>query len=160
MSPTFDGKNVSIKMNDEFIGRVDYLARKAKLSRHQLMKNLLELGVDELEDLKNIGLFKLGILARDVVRWCNLPISDPVTGDKSVPVTLDENLLARLDALAERADLSRAQLMRNLARVGVEGLENMDKVGLLKLITIIRDLPRYFRDVCKDGEQAMNALKR
>lgn len=160
MCPAFDGKNVSIKMNDEFIARVDYLARKARLSRHQLVKNLLEVGVEELEDLKNIGLFQLGILARDVAVWCNLPKSDPVTGDKAVPVTIDEDLLSRLDALAERADLSRAQLMRNLARVGVEGLENMDKVGLLKLITIIRDLPRYFRDVCKDGEQAMNALKR
>ncbi len=160
MSPTTDGKNVSIKMNEEFISRLDYLAHKAKLSRHQLLRNLLEVGIEELEDLKNIGMFQLGILARDVATWCNLPKSDPVTGEKAIPVTLDEKLLTRLDALAERADLSRAMLMRNLVRVGVEGLETMDKVGLVKLFTIVRDLPEYFRAVCEDGEQAANSLKR
>ncbi len=159
MCPASNEKNVTIKMNDVFISRLDYLAKKAKLSRHRLLKNLLDVGVDELKDLKKIGLFKLGVLARDVADWCNLKMTDPVTGDKSVPVTLDETFIAILDDLADQADLSRAQLMRNLVRVGVEGLETMDKVGILKLLTIIRELPDYYRSVCKDGENAVNALK-
>lgn len=160
MCPAIDEKNVTIKMNDEFIARLDYLHKKAKLSRHRLLKNLLEIGVDDMKDLQKIGLFKLGILARDVAEWCNFKISDPVTGDKSVPVTLDESFINELDDLAARANLSRAQLMRNLVRVGVEGLETMDKVGAIKLITIIRDLPEYFDSVCRDGENAINALKK
>lgn len=160
MCPASDEKIVTIKMKDEFIARVDYLARKAKMSRHQLLKNMLDVGVDELKDLKKIGLFKLGVLARDVAEWCNLKISDPVTGDKSVPVTLDETFVDILDDLASQADLSRAQLMRNLVRVGVEGLETMDKVGVLKLMTIIRELPDYFRAVCNDGENAVKAIKK
>lgn len=160
MSPATDEKNVTIKMNDEFIARVDYLAKKAKLSRHRLLKNLLEIGVDDMKDLQKIGLFKLGMLTRDVAEWCNFKISDPVTGDKSIPVTLDESINATLEDLASRADLSKAQLMRNLVRVGVEGLETMDKVGVLKLITIVRDLPGYFDAICKDGENAVKALKK
>lgn len=159
MCPAGNEKNVTIKMNDNFISRLDYLARKAKLSRHRLLKNLLDVGVDELNDYKKIGLFKLGVLTREVAEWCSLPMSDPVTGDKSVPVTLDEAFIAILDDLASQADLSRAQLMRNLVRVGVEGLETMDKVGIIKLMTIIRELPDYFRLVCKDGENAVNALR-
>lgn len=159
MCPAANEKNVTIKMNDTFIARVDYLAGKAKLSRHRLLKNLLDIGVDELNDFKKIGLFKLGVLARDVAEWCNLKMSDPVTGEKSIPVTLDETFIAILDDLATQADLSRAQLMRNLVRVGVEGLETMDKVGIIKLMTIIRELPDYFRLVCMDGENAVNALK-
>ena len=159
MYPASNEKNVTIKMNDTFIARLDSLSIKARMSRHQLLKNLLDVGVDELNDYKKIGLFKLGVLARDVAEWCNLPMSDPVTGERSVPVTLDESFIAILDDLATQADLSRAQLMRNLVRVGVEGLEAMDKVGVLKLITIIRELPRYFKSVCKDGENAVNALR-
>lgn len=159
MCPASNEKNVTIKMNDDFIARLDYLANKAKLSRHKLLKNLLDVGVDELNDFKKIGLFKLGVLTRDVAEWCNLKISDPVTGDKSVPVTLDETFIEILDSLATQADLSRAQLMRNLVRVGVEGLETMDKVGIIKLFTIIRELPDYYRSVCMDGENAVNALK-
>ena len=159
MCPETNTKNVTIKMNDDFIARLDYLATKARLSRHKLLKNLLEVGVDELNDFKKIGLFKLGVLTRDVAEWCNLKISDPVTGEKSVPVTLDEFFIAILDDLATQADLSRAQLMRNLVRVGVEGLETMDKLGVIKLMTIIRELPDYFKLVCKDGENAVNALK-
>lgn len=159
MCPASNEKNVTIKMNDTFIARLDYLARKAKMSRHQLLKNLLDVGVDELNDYKKIGLFKLGVLTREVAEWCNLPMSDPVTGEKSVPVTLDEPFIAILDDLATQADLSRAQLMRNLVRVGVEGLEAMDKVGIIKLMTIIRELPDYFRLVCMDGENAVNALR-
>jgi metal-responsive CopG/Arc/MetJ family transcriptional regulator len=147
-------------MNDTFIARLDYLAKKAKLSRHRLLKNLLEIGVDELKDLQKIGLFKVGVIARDVAEWCNFKVSDPVTGDKSIPVTLDETFLVILDDLATRADLSRAKLMRNLIRVGVEGLETMDKIGVIKLMTIIRELPDYFRHVCEDGENAVNALKK
>lgn len=159
MCPASSGKIVTIKMNADFIARLDYLARKAKLTRHQLLKNLLDVGVDELKDLKKIGLFKLGVIARDVAEWCNLPLSDPVTGDKSIPVTLDEAFVAILEDLASQADLSRAQLMRNLVRVGVEGLEAMDKVGIIKLMTIIRELPDHFKSVCKDGENAVNALR-
>jgi predicted DNA-binding ribbon-helix-helix protein len=159
MSPTTNEKIVTIKMNDTFISRLDYLARKAKMSRHQLLKNLLDVGIDELNDFKKIGLFKLGVLARDVADFCNLKMSDPVTGDKSVPVTLDETFIAILDDLATQADLSRAQLMRNLVRVGVEGLETMDKIGIIKLMTIIRELPNHFRSVCNDGENAVIAIK-
>lgn len=159
MCPASNEKIVTIKMNDTFIARLDYLARKAKLTRHQLLKNLLDVGVDELNDLKKIGLFRLGVITRDVAELCNLKKSDPVTGDKSIPVTLDEPFVAILDDLATQADLSRAQLMRNLVRVGVEGLEAMDKVGIIKLMTIIRELPDYFRLVCKDGENAVNALR-
>lgn len=159
MCPETNTKNVTIKMNDDFIARLDYLATKARLSRHKLLKNLLDVGVDELNDFKKIGLFKLGVLTRDVAEWCNLKISDPVTGDKSVPVTLDESFIVILDDLATQADLSRAQLMRNLVRVGVDGLEKMDKLGIIKLMTIIRELPDYFKLVCKDGENAVNALR-
>lgn len=160
MSPATDEKNVTIKMNDEFIARIDYLAKKAKLSRHRLLKNLLEVGVDEMNDLKKIGLFKLGIMARDVADWCNLKMTDPVSGDKAIPVTLEESFVATMDGLASQADLSRAQLMRNLVRVGTESLETMDKIGAIKLMTIIRDLPDYFRSVCMDGENAANSIKK
>lgn len=159
MGQATDEKTVTIKMNDEFIARVDYISNKAKLSRHRLLKNLVEVGVEDLNDIKKIGLFKLGIMARDVAEYCGIQRSDPVTGDKSIPVTLEATLIDNLESLALQADLSRAQLMRNLVRVGIEGLEQLDKIGAIKLITIIRELPGYFESVCKDGEKAVNALK-
>lgn len=153
-------KHIAIKMNDEFIARLDKMAKEAKLSRNQLIKNILDVGLDELEKLKQIGVFQLGIYLRDLheaISSKNKKNFDPISGERPIPIKLDEDFINRLDMLAEKAGLSRHQLLKNIIRAGLEEVETLSKVGIIKLGVIFRDLPESFRAICEKGEAALTA---
>lgn len=152
-------KHIAIKMNEEFIARLDKIAQEAKLSRNQFMKNLLDVGVDELKKLKQVGVFQLGIYIRDlhesISSKSRKKIIDPISGEKPIPIKLDEEFINLLDELAEKAGLSRHQLMKNIIRVGLEQTEILAKVGVVRVAVIFRDLPESFRAIFKKGEKAL-----
>lgn len=149
-------RDIAIRMNPEFIARVDKLANLVRVSRHQLMKNMIEVGVEELELLSCVGVLQLGILIRDLMNGASAgKPKDPIIGNKPIPVALDTTYVARLDKLADKAGLPRHQLMKNLLRVGVEEAESMVRIGVLQFVILMRDLPGAFREVCKAGERAL-----
>lgn len=154
-------KHIAIKMNDEFIARLDKIAKEAKLSRNQLIKNILDVGFDELVKLKQVGVFQLGIYIRDLHESISnkhkKKIIDPISGERPIPIKLDEEFINKLDELAEKAGLSRHQLLKNIIRVGLEEAEILSKVGIIKLGVIFRDLPESFRAICEKGEAALTA---
>lgn len=57
--------------------------------------------------------------------------------EKGIPITvwLDEDTVTLINDLAEKADMSRSRLVRNLIKVGADELKTMDSWGL---ITILR----------------------
>lgn len=151
-------KNISIKLNDDFISRLDKIAGIGNLSRHQLAKNIIEVGIEELETLKRIGVFQLGILIRNLTEKRIKP-KDTASGEKPIPIKLDDNFIDRLDKLASKAELSRHQLMKNLLQVGLEEVEAFAKIGAIRLAVIIRDLPKSLRKICDMGEVALRAAE-
>lgn len=153
------GRNIAIKMNDEFIARLDKLANRIDVTRTKLMKNFIQVGIEELEEMKSIGFFQLGLMVRDVGEAIQLGkmISDQVSGDKPIPIKIDDDYIDRLDALAEKAGLSRHQLMKNLLDVGVIEFETMDKVGVMSLMLLARDLHGAFKRISSRGEKALKA---
>ncbi len=153
-------KEISIKMNKEFIERLDKLAHMGKISRRQLLKNFLEVGVIEVEGLKDIGIFQAAIFIRDLQEKRSGIKKMPaiVGGEIPIPIKIDEEFLYRLDKLAERADLSRHQLMKNILLVGVEETEALAKLGIVQMVIIIHDLPESFAKFFKVGEKALKAV--
>ena len=64
-----------------------------------------------------------------------------VRGDKkALTVWIDTGLMERIDKLAEKADITRSKLVTNMIEVSVETLEKSQKVGLLQLSLIMRDM--------------------
>jgi len=51
-----------------------------------------------------------------------------------VGIKLDRKLLERLDAQADKINLNRAQLTRNLIDSGLDELEFYDKIGFLGIV--------------------------
>lgn len=153
-------REVSIKMNEGFISRLDKLARMGKLSRRQLMKNFLEVGVIEIEGLKDIGIFQAAILIRDLQerRSGGKRLPDVVGGEIPIPIKIDKEFLGRLDMLAERAGLSRHNLMKNILLVCAEQTENLAKLGIVQTVVVICDLPESFSRFFKAGEKALKAV--
>lgn len=160
MTRSQDEKSIAIKMNSEFIVRLDRLAELVKIPRSRLAKNLVEVGMEELEIWSCVGVLQLAILVSDFTK--NKPTArpkDPVSGDNPIPIFIHESDVLRLDNLAAKAGISRHQLIKNLLRVGVEEGEVMARMGMLKFVVLMRDLPAAFHEVCKMGDRALRAGK-
>lgn len=59
---------------------------------------------------------------------------------KNVSVWLEPELIARMDKLVQKAEISRAKFIENILRMSVEELEVVDKLGIFKFSLILRDL--------------------
>ncbi len=59
---------------------------------------------------------------------------------RRVTVWLPEELIDRADRLAEKGELERGRLLRNIIEVGIESLEKSEKVGLLQFSLLMRDM--------------------
>jgi predicted DNA-binding protein len=53
-------------VDKKFVDRLDKLADKAGLTRAKLAENLLEIGVDQLEVLKTLGIMSTALVFRDL----------------------------------------------------------------------------------------------
>lgn len=66
---------------------------------------------------------------------------DEVMSDsRRVTVWLPDELITRADRLADKADMERGRLLRNMIQSGVEMLESSEKVGVLQLSLLMRDI--------------------
>lgn len=155
-------KQISVKLADDIIQTLDKHAASFGKTRHDLIKGILEMGVDEINDLQHVGVFQLGMLVRDLHYGIKdklgmTPKAKNEGEGKPIPIKLSEDFIGRLDELAARADISRHHLMKNFIKVGLEELAVLEKVGLFKVATLLRDLRKGFKQVCSLGEKAFKA---
>jgi metal-responsive CopG/Arc/MetJ family transcriptional regulator len=67
-------------------------------------------------------------------------------GDKqAVTIWIKKDLVTKIDALAEKGDLTRSKLISNLVEVGVEELTIMNKVGIWAMAKIYEDIRQRLR---------------
>jgi len=65
---------ITLRLDKKVIDRIDILAKKAGISRHQLILNMITVGTEELELYADLGFFKLNIALRELHRkFKNLP---------------------------------------------------------------------------------------
>lgn len=65
----------------------------------------------------------------------------------SVTVWVDEEMLERIDRLADKVNLSRSRFMRNLVEISLDDLEAMDAVGLVTLLLKIEKAKDRFKQL-------------
>jgi metal-responsive CopG/Arc/MetJ family transcriptional regulator len=63
-----DKKQVLIRLQENQIERLDHYAKKIKVSRNQVISNLIDVGLDDLRMLEKTGLLVLGAGLRDLIR--------------------------------------------------------------------------------------------
>lgn len=63
---------------------------------------------------------------------------------KQYNVQLEDNVIERIDRLAETLDLSRSQVLRNLIMVALEDAEILNKTGILKVLKIGSNVRKKF----------------
>lgn len=149
-------KTVSVKLGEQWITRLDKLAKAAGLSRHQLMRNMIQVGVNGISLASKVGLFQIGLAIRDLL---DLRKKAEPGEEKPLPLRIDEKLLDKVDAFAARGGLSRHQLMRNLIHLGIDELEGASRVGVLQTSVWLRDLEEAIKKVIRNGSKAAHAVK-
>jgi len=155
-------KQISVKLTDDIIQTLDKYAERIGKSRHDLIKTILEMGVDEIDNLKKVGIFQVGMKLRDLHNGIQgkLRIKTTASNDgegKPIPVKLSEEFIEKLDRLAEPADITRHKLMQNFIKVELQELVFLDKSGILTLAISIRDLGKGIKKIYAIGRKAFNA---
>lgn len=152
-------KTTTIKLDSGWLDRLDQLAKRAGLSRRQLMINMVDVGLDQINVLKKLGFFKVGLLVRQISEKSGMAHTWKETGElKPTPVTLKEATWDHLDNLSEAGDISRHKLVRNILYVGIEQLESFKKVGIFQINDACKWLKKAFIEIIEDGQKAMNAV--
>jgi len=151
-------KMISVKLSQAWIDRLDILANKGKISRHQLVVNMLTEGGGQLRLLKRIGIFQIGLAIRDIKIPGITPSKPSEEIEKPIPIKIDEKLLEEIETLAEQAGLSRHQMMRNIIHVSTEELEMLMKSGIGPAVLIYESLKDSLKGIISDGEKAMRAV--
>ncbi len=153
-------KTTSIKLHTDWIKRLDDLAALGDLSRHHLMKNMIDVSLDEFTTLRALGFFKVGMALRDLQTRFWKPHVWRTTGDeKSIPITLSEDELSTIDRYAEECDLTRSQFMRNLIYLGIEELEFFKGIGFFKLNDAYNRISDTIKGIINDGQRALKAVE-
>ncbi len=64
---------------------------------------------------------------------------------EQVSIQLDTKLIKKIDARAKKLNLSRSQLLRNIIVIGNDDMDALDKLGLLNVTSLGRNIVNKIR---------------
>ena len=65
----------------------------------------------------------------------------------TIAVTIDPELLKKIDRLAGSVELSRSRFVENLLTAGVETIEDLESTGLWSTSKLVAEIKERFREV-------------
>ncbi len=71
---------------------------------------------------------------------------------KQYNVQLEDDVIERVDKLAEKFELNRSQILRNFILMGLEDAEILNKTGVLTVIKIGREIRKKFIEDIVEGK--------
>jgi predicted DNA-binding protein len=165
MTPKANEIQFTVNLETNVLDRLKSMAEYASLSRHKLMVNILQVGIEQLEVLENVGIFQIGILIRNMTESPEKAIDrkhrEAKNSEMPIPLRIEKNLVERLERLADRGDLTRQRLAQNIIKVGIEEIESGKKYGLTQAAIKFRDVQEMvqdlFTDILEVGKQAFYA---
>ena len=75
---------------------------------------------------------------------------------KQYNVQLEDEVIERIDRLAASLDLPRSQVIRNLIMVGLDDAEVLNKTGVLKVISVAKEVRRKFVEDIVGGKLSLD----
>lgn len=78
---------------------------------------------------------------------------------RTVGLWLNDDLVTRVDALAEKAGITRSKFLANMVEVNVKSLERADSVGILSMAILIRDLEEGLKGWVRQAKEEADRIK-
>lgn len=77
----------------------------------------------------------------------------------SVAIWLDKDMIRRLDAIAEKADISRSKLISNLLESGLDDAELLAKAGIIDLVMLVDAFKKRMKQTLQGQANLVEAIK-
>jgi len=124
-------QQIAIKLSENYILRLDDLARRGNTNRRQLMVNFIKIWMNELKESSSANFFQLAIILRSIEADMNQ--DDPRRAEfvesnlpeKPFPIILSRNDRLYIVSCAGRANMTRHHLMKSMIITGIEELEEL-----------------------------------
>jgi hypothetical protein len=163
MIPRIDEKQISIKLNETLVGRLDVLAKKGELNRNHLMLSFVNIWSSVLEEANLPGLFYIANLLR--VRENQMKgdyvyeheFTESRLPEKPFPIKFSESSVSNISAFASVNHVSRHLLLKTMIIVGIEELENITDGKNFQFGVIEPELHKRFSLIMKKGLTAFKA---
>ena len=72
-------QNVVFRMTPSEIERLDRMADKIGRTRSQLLRNLIVVGLEEIELFEKFGMVRASITVRDICSWMSMKVSKGIS---------------------------------------------------------------------------------
>ena len=124
-------KQIAIKLSENYISRLDDLARRGDTNRRQLMLNFIKIWLNELKEINKADFFHLAIILRGIE--ADMEQDDPRRTEfvesnlpeKPFPIILSRNDSLYIISCAGRANMTRHHMMKSMVITGIEELEEL-----------------------------------
>jgi hypothetical protein len=164
MTPNIDEKQISIKLNDFLIGRLDILAENGGLKRNHLMLSFVNLWLSVFETTRFILTFYVANLLRVHEAQMNQDLdvyehedSESKPPEKPYPIKLSEADSFKIRCHALKSHITRHQMLKIMIIVGIEELENVTDSKTYRFEDIEKRLFKEFKKIMEKGERAFKA---
>jgi hypothetical protein len=160
MLPRIDEKQISIKLNDLLIDRLDVLAKKGEMKRNHLMLSFVNIWLSVLEEARLPGLFYISNLLR--VRELQMngefviehEFTETRLPEKNLPIKFSESTIFTIYTFTNVSHISRHQLLKIMIIVGIEELEKITEGKPYQFGSIEKKLFDLFSMVMNKGFKA------
>ena len=166
-------KQIAIKLSENYISRLDDLARRGDTNRRQLMLNFIKIWLNELKEINKADFFHLAIILRGIE--ADMEQDDPRRTEfvesnlpeKPFPIILSRNDSLYIISCAGRANMTRHHMMKSMVITGIEELEELTDNKEYDFSVVEPKLKRAFGIIMAKGFRAFregirekNPLKR
>ena len=155
-------KQIAIKLSEEYISRLDNLAKRGKTNRRQLMVNFIRMWMEELKESSSANFFHLAIVLREIQADMEMDFnrrSEFVellhpSPEKPFPIMLNEDDCLYIVSAAGRSNMTRHNFMKKLVITGIEELETITRDQKYEFSVVEPKLKRAFGIIMAKGVRA------
>jgi hypothetical protein len=153
-------KQIAIKLSENYISRLDDLARRGNTNRRQLMVNFIKVWMDELKESNSVNFFHLAIILRSIEADMEQDYSrrsefiESNLPEKPFPIMLTEDDGLYVVSCAGRANMSRHHMLKNMVITGIEELAELTNNQEYDFSVVEPKLKRAFGIIMAKGFRA------
>jgi hypothetical protein len=153
-------KQIAIKLSENYISRLDDLARRGNTNRRQLMVNFIKVWMDELKESNSANFFHLAIILRSIEADMEQDYSrrsefiESNLPEQPFPIMLTEDDSIYVVSCAGRANMTRHHMMKNMVITGIEELEELTDRKKYDFSVVEPKLKRAFGIIMAKGFRA------
>jgi hypothetical protein len=155
-------KQIAIKLSEEYISRLDDLAKRGSTNRRQLMVNFIRLWMEELKESSSANFFHLALILREIQADMEMDFnrrSEFVellhpSPERPFPIMLGEDERLYMVNFASRCNLTRHNFMKKMVIVGIEELEVVTGENEYEFRLVQQKLKRAFGIIMAKGLRA------